>query len=117
MATIEEIKEQVEKNGNLLTVTMEQLRETHGAGRLGVHVRDDISQSLAGMGLGHVPQELPSYQHELVRLYKRGTPIGQLIEVVLSPSEQHDRTLVERFGTKGPDYVAIIQKIRDLVAD
>ena len=117
MATIEEIKDQVEKNGNLLTVTMEQLREAHGAGRLGVHVRDEISQILAGMGLGHVPQELPNYQHELVRLYKRGTPVGQLIEVVLSPGEQHDRTLVERFSTQVPDYAAIVQKIRDLVAD
>lgn len=116
MAKIEEIKDQVEKNGNLLTVTMEQLLETHGAGRLGVHVRDEISKTLAGMGLGHVPQELPNYQHELVRLYKRGTPVGELIEIVLSPGEQHDRTLIERFSVS-PDYASIVQKIRDLVAD
>jgi len=117
MATIEEIKEQVEKNGNLLTVTMEQLREAHGAGRLGVNVRSEISQLLAGMGLGHVPQELPNYQDELVRLYKRGTPVGQLIEVVLTPGEQHDGTLIERFSTQGLDYAAIVQKIRELVAN
>lgn len=117
MAAFEEIKDQVEKSGNVLTVTMEQLREAYGAGRLGVHVREEISQMLAGIGLGHVPQELPNYQHELVRLYKRGTPVGQIIEVVLTPSEQHDRTLVERFSVQGPDYAALIQKIRDLVAE
>lgn len=116
MATLNDIKDQVERNNNLLTVTMEQLREAHGAGRLGVHVRDEISQILAGMGLGHVPQELPNYQHELVRLYKRGTPVGQIIEVVLMPGEQHDRVLIERFSTQGPDYAAIIEKIRELVA-
>ena len=96
---------------------MEQLREAHGAGRLGVHVRGEISRQLAGLGVGHVPQELPNFQHELVRLYKRGTPIGQLVEVVLTPGEQHDRTLAERFSIQGPDYAAIVEKIRDLVAD
>jgi hypothetical protein len=117
VSKIEEIKDQVEKNGNLLTVTMEQLKEAHGAGKLGIHVRDEISQLLVGMGLGHVPQVLPNSQRELVRLYKHGTPVGQLIDAVLSPGEQHDRTLIERFNTQGPDYAAIVQKIRELVAD
>lgn len=116
MATLAEINDQLEKNGNLLSITMEQLRDAHGAGRLGAHVREEISQRLAGMGIGHVPQELPSYQHELVRLYKRGTPIGQIIEIVLSPGEQHDRILLERFSTQAPDYAAIIEKIRELVS-
>lgn len=68
MATIDKIKDQVEKNGNVLTVTMEQLREAHGAGRLGVHVRSEISQLLAGTVIGHVPRELPSDQHERVQV-------------------------------------------------
>ena len=112
-----EIKEQVEKNGNVRTFTMEVLRDAHGSAKLGVHVRAEISQALAGLGLGHVPAELPSYQHEQVRLYKRGTPVGQLIDSVLTPGEQNDTTLAERVGTTGPDYAAIIQKIRELVAE
>lgn len=113
----DDIKEQVEKNGNVRTFSMDALKEAHGAGRLGVNVRAEISQTLAGIGLGHVPTELPSYQHEQVRIYKRGTPVGQLIEMVLSPGELNDKGLADRVGMQGPDYVAIIQKIRELVGE
>ena len=81
------IKGAVEKNGNVQTVTMEQLRDANGAAKLGVHVRDAIS-STAGLGLGHIPQVLPTNQHELVRLYKKGTPVGDWISAVLTPGGQ-----------------------------
>jgi len=80
-------------------------------------VRNKIGKTLAGMGLGHVPQELPHYQHEPVRLYKRGTQIGDLIETVLSPGEKKDKILIERFSDEAPDYASIIEQIRDLVTD
>jgi len=117
MASWDEIKQTVEDNGNLKTFTMETLREAHGSGRLGLHVRSEISRTLAGMGLGHVPQDLPTYQHEQVRLYKRGTPVGQLIETVLAPGEQNDRKLVEQFAQPDTDYASIIEQIRELVAE
>jgi len=113
----EQIKQQVEANGNVCTLTMETLREAHGAGRLGLHVRDEISKTLAGMGLGHVPQDLPSYQHEQVRVYKRGTNIGELIETVLTPGESNDRKLAEKFAQSGPDYASVIEQIRELVQE
>lgn len=113
----DEIKASVEKSGNVQTLTMEVLRNAYGAAKLGVNVRAEISQALAGIGLGHVPVELPSYQHEQVRLYKRGTPVGQMIESVLTPGEQNDKSLSERFGTVGPDYAAIVQKVRELVGE
>ena len=115
--TWDKIKETGEKSGNVCTMTMETLRNAHGAGKLGVNVRGEISQTLAGMGLGHVPQELPSYQHEQVRLYKRGTAVGQLIESVLTPGEQNDKMLVSKFGQAGPDYAAIVQRVRELVGE
>jgi hypothetical protein len=111
------IKEDVEKNGNVLTVTMEILRDAIGAGKLGIYVRQDISKTLAGMGLGHIPSAIPSNQHEQVRLYKRGTPIGDLIETVLAPGQQNDSKLSQQFGTGAVDYAAIIAQIRELVAD
>lgn len=117
MITLDEIKQKVEKSGNLLTISMEHLREAHGAGRLGSQVRQDISRKLAEIGLGHIPTELPSYQQEFVRLYKRGTAIGELIEQVLHPGEQNDRILVERFGQVATDYATIVQKIRELVVE
>jgi hypothetical protein len=117
MANWEEIKQIVESNSNIGTFSMETLREAHGSGKLGVHVRFEISKKLAGMGLGHVPQELPSYQHQQVRLYKRGTPVGELIETVLAPGEQNDRKLVEQIAGASTDYATIVERIRELVAE
>ena len=117
MADWNSIKENVEKNGNILTVTMEDLREAQGVAKLGIHVRAEISKTLAGMGLGHVPQELPSYQHELVRLYKRGTSGGDIIELVLTPGQQNDAKLSQHFGQEAVDYSSIIAQIRELVTE
>jgi hypothetical protein len=117
MATWTEIKERVEKNGNVLTLTMEELRDACGAAKLGVHVRAEISSTLAGMGLGHIPQELPTYQHELVRLYKNGTPVGDLIVTVLTPGQQNDGKLTGQFAAGKVDYAAVVQKIRDLLGE
>jgi hypothetical protein len=117
MSNWEEIKQEVETNGNLRTFTMETLREAHGSGKLGVHVRREISKSLAGMGLGHIPQELPNSQREQVRLYKRGTAVGELIETVLTPGESNDRKLVEKLAETDNDYVSIVEQIRDLVSE
>ena len=117
MATWAEIKEDVEKNGNIKTLTMEQLRDAHGTAKLGVHVREEISSTLAGIGLGHIPEELPNYQHEQVRLYKKGTPVGDLIETVLKPGQQNDSKLAAQFAAPGTDFAAIVEKIRELVAE
>ena len=118
MASWEELKEDVENNGNVLTLTMESLRDAYGASKLGVHVCAGIRKTLAGIGLGHVPQELPLYQHEQVRLYKKGTDVGDLIDTVLIPGPQNDQSLAERFtNAEGQDYVAIVQAIRELVSE
>ena len=112
-----EIKEEVEKNGDVVTLTMEKLRDAHGSGKLGVHVRAEISSALAGVGLGHVPRELPTYQHEQVRLYKNGTPIADLITTVLNPGQQNDEKLTAKVSAKETDYASIIQKVREIVAE
>src|SRR5260370_32619670 len=117
MASWDEIKQKVEKSGNVVTLTMEELRDAHGAAKLGVNVREEISSTLAGMGLGHVPEELPSYQNEQVRVYKNGTPVGDLIATVLVPRAQNDSKLVNQFTHTGIDYAAAVQKIKELVAD
>jgi len=117
VASWDEIKQKVEQNGNVVTLTMEELRNAHGAYKLGVNVRAEITNILAGMGLGHIPEVLPTYQNELVRLYKKGTPIGDLITVVLNPGEQNDTKLTGQFATPGTDYAAIVQKIKELVTE
>jgi len=117
MVGFHEIKDKVEANGNVLTVTMTELRDAAGKDKLGVHVRAEISKILAGMGLGHIPQELPSYQHESARLYKRGTPVGELIEMIMSPGEQNDRKLKDQLAESAIDYASLIEKIRELVSE
>ena len=117
MSNWNEIKEKVEANDNVLTVTMVELREAAGKDKLGIHVKAEISKTLAGMGLGHIPRELPSYQHESVRLYKRGTPIGELIEMVMTSGEQNDRKLKEQFDENAVDYASVIEQIRELVSE
>lgn len=94
------IKEEVEKNDGVLTVTMEKLRTVHGSKKSGVNVRAEISETLAGMNIAHIPQELPSNQKELVRLYKKDTPMGNLIDTVLQPSERNDGELREQIKIK-----------------
>ncbi len=117
MPSWSEIKEKVEANDNVLTVPMTDLKDAVGKDKLGVHVRSEISKTLAGMGLGHIPQELPKNQNEYARLYKRGTAAGELIETVLSPGESNDRKLREQFADNGVNYAEIIEQIRDLVAE
>ncbi|MCH8043697.1 MAG: hypothetical protein IID44_08245 [Planctomycetes bacterium] len=113
----DDISHAVENSGNLYTLTMEILRNAHGSEKLGLHVRADISKTLAGMGLGHVPQTLPSYQHELVRLYKRGTAVGEIIEATLTPGEANDRKLMDKFSETDSDYAGIVEQIRELVQE
>lgn len=45
--TWDELKEQVEQAGGVVTLTMATLRDAEGAGKLGVHVRGNISRRLA----------------------------------------------------------------------
>ena len=104
--TWDEIKKQVEEAGGVLTLTMAALRDAAGAGKLGVHVRSNISRRLAAMGLGHVPTELPANQHERVRVYKRGTPVGDLIEAALNPGERNDESLLRTSGQAVSNYRA-----------
>ncbi len=115
--TWNEIKEAVEKNGNVLTMSMEQLRDANGSSKLGVNICAAISNALAGTGIGHIPVELPGYQWEQVRLFKRGTPVGDLISTVLTPGQQNDAKLTGQFAAGGVDHAAIVQKVRELVAE
>lgn len=119
MASWDRIKAAVEKNDGVLTVTMEKLRKVHGAKKLGKQVCSQISKGLSGMGLCHIPDVIPSSQEELVRLYKRGTTIGDFIATALAPGKVNDKKLVARFGDEDVDvdYGAMIESIRELVAE
>jgi hypothetical protein len=113
-STYEDLRDAVAANQGLLAISMEQLRDIHGAGRLGVHVRDAISGSLQRYGLGHFPEELPAYQEQDVRIYQLGTPLADLVHAVLDPKPARDEILRQAAGQSGQD---LIRKIRELVCE
>ncbi len=91
--TKDEINSALEQGENVLTLTMQEVRDAWEYAKLGIHVRRQISNDLRGMGIGHYPVKLPEYQHQPVRLYKLGTPMAQIIEAVLNPSTEQDQEL------------------------
>jgi hypothetical protein len=117
MKTWDDVKAQVEKNGNVWTTTMDELREANGSGKLGTWVREEISSRLAGVGLGHIPPELPTYSSNQVRLYKRGTIVGDLLEKILTPGAQNDTLIIDKLSGKEKDLASVVAKIRELVAE
>jgi len=82
-------------------------------GSLGSRIQND----LAGLGIGHIPQTLTQNQNDLIRLYKKGSPVGDIIDRVLHPSESNDTVLRDLFSENRRDYADIIQQIRDIVSE
>jgi hypothetical protein len=96
------IVNRVEEGSGVATVTMEQLRDASGYKKLGKFVCEEIHEKLTGMGLGTVPRQLPSRQYEPIRIYKRATPVGHLIELALNPGASNDGRLL-RYRVKRDD--------------
>jgi hypothetical protein len=111
-ADMDEVKAAVESNGGVLTIKMGDLRDAYGKGRLGVHVRSGIGKSLNGIGLGHYPDPLTDSQFDLVRLYKLGSPVADLVGAVLHPSPGGDQVLREATGGEA---TGILAQVRELV--
>ena len=92
----------VEANGDLLAVTMEDIRRAHGKyGKLGPHVQTQLAKWLTNEGLGALPETLARYQHEEVRLYRLGTSMSDVIEAVLDPTERGDQELRKYVSSNG----------------
>src|SRR5262245_12125386 len=81
--SFEELASLVDRNRGVYTVSMEELRDAAGFGKLGKHIRTGISDKLRGLGLDHMPDELPSYQEDSARIYRKGSPVGKLIEAAM----------------------------------
>lgn len=111
----DELAQVIESRHGVMTCLMQELRDAHGAGKLGVNVVANISDALEHRGLGHFPDPLPVNQWEKARIYRRGTPVGDVIRAVLAvDDEKSDDVLRSIAGNTGND---IIKKIRELVCD
>lgn len=108
----DELRQAITDNSGVLTIDMGTLRDAHKAGKLGIHVRANISRELRSRGIGHMPEELPAYQHERVRLWLMGTPAGDLIESVLKIGSDSDATIREAAESDATD---VLERVRELV--
>ncbi len=108
----DELRQKVADNSGVVTVNMGTLRDAHNAGKLGIHVRSNISKELRSRGLNHAPEELPANQHERVRLWLMGTPAGDLIEGVLKIDPNTDTKIREAAESDATD---VLEKVRELV--
>jgi hypothetical protein len=112
--TYADLAQRITARGGVLNIEMMQLREIHGAGKLGVHVAQNISDKLHSLGMGHQPEELPQQQSELVRIYIRGSPVGKLIAAALTIDDNSNRILREAANNEDSQ---VVEKIRELVCD
>lgn len=110
----DEFGDAIDNDSGIHTTVMGVLREAHGVGKLGVNVRQAISDELASRGIGTIPAELPSYQEEEVRLYRLGSTTAKVIGAVTKPSAAGDKALRDSTGT---DSQAIVKQIRELVGE
>ena len=114
ITTYPELKAEVEANDGVLTVDMLTLRQIHGAERLGINVRYNIHQQLAGNGLAHYPRTLPDSQHAYARIYKQGSRAAEIIGAVLEPDPDKD-AIIRKAGDE--THQDVLRKIRELVED
>jgi hypothetical protein len=113
-ANYAELIELVDENDGIITCEMWQLRDAHGAGKLGVNVVANISEELAQRGLAHLPKELPQNQNEKARVYRRGSTVGKIIRAARVVDEGADDFL-RKISTE--DAADTLKKIRELVCD
>lgn len=97
----DDLRKAVEGAGGVLRIHMGHLRNLADAGRLGINVRSDISRRLAGLGIGHLPIELPAYQEKEVVLYQLGTPAADVVEAVRGDNFARAEQALRRLNTKG----------------
>jgi hypothetical protein len=108
----EALRDAVVENGGVLTVRVGDVRDAFHYGRLGIHVRAEISKKLNGLGIAHYPTEVPDWQENPIRLYRMGTPVADLIDAVLNPTESHDEEIRGAVSGAAAD---ILNQIRGLV--
>jgi hypothetical protein len=114
MAYDEELSEKVDEDEGVSVVSMRDLRDGFEFGRLGPHVCSTISRNLAGVGLGHAPEDLPEDQNQDVLVYRRGSEVESIILAVTHPSRSGAETL-RTLGQNSP--ADVLDRIRALVCE
>ncbi len=110
--TPEKLRDAVIDNGNVLTVKVGEVRDAFKYGRLGKHVRKEISSKLHGLGIAHYPVDVPDWQENPIRLFRMGTPIADLLDAAHDETPEHDEELKAAVSGGAAD---VLNQIRALV--
>lgn len=111
---LSDIAADVDRHEGVLTLSMWQVRDAYGAGRLGVNVCANISDELENLGLQHIPSQVPSDQWAQIRLWKPKSAVGKLIHAARKPGHEYDERL--RQAAAGEANL-ILAKVKELVCD
>jgi hypothetical protein len=95
----EELRAAVIEHHGVLRIGMGALREIGGYGRLGTNVRQTLSGKLAGIGVGHLPTELPASQEMQVLLYQYGTPAADVVAAIAEGASEGAETALIRLNS------------------
>ncbi len=98
VSTYDDLRSEVAANQGVSTISMQELRQVHGAKRIGIHVNSAISRELAAHGLSHQPKKLPKRQESFVRVFEQASPIASVISAVLTVKPQNDAAIRKAAG-------------------
>ncbi len=115
-ATFEELRESVERRGGVHRISMGDLRDINGAGKLGIHVVTQIRRSVSRAGLSILlpagSTDVPRYQEEDVVIYVTQSKVGEIIEAVHAADASAVKVLRD---LAGDDSAEKLQAIRDIL--
>jgi hypothetical protein len=97
--SIQKIASECDDGGGVLCISLGELREAVGAGKLGRWVLQEIREELEAAGLGYFPKVLleeneEPRQHQQIRVYRKGPgTLARVIDAILEPSVRGDEVL------------------------
>jgi hypothetical protein len=112
--TLAEIAAAVDAQDGIMTLFMWQVRDAHGAGRLGVNVCTQIASEFEEFGILHNPSKIPSDQWAMIRLWRGKSAVGRLIRATRKVGYEYDEQL--RKAAAGEAHT-VLAKVAALVSD
>jgi hypothetical protein len=115
--SIQDIAVDCDEEGGVVCLTLGELRDAVGAGKLGRWVLESISEELAAAGLGYFPKHLldnneEPRQHQAVRVYRKGaSTLSRVIDAVLAPSSRGDEVLRELGSDEARETLAKVRRL------
>jgi hypothetical protein len=117
LSKLDDIHRRLREADGVLTVWMKELKELHGAQRLGDRVRESIERHLAERGVAAVGETLPNSENESARLYLIGTKVARIVEAVEQKGAAGDQQLRELARTSWPLTAReLLTKLKEIVA-